>query len=172
MRYLQDPMVACFAPSSKHIIDKVVKQIDFKTALSIIEYGAGDGVVTKEIVKRMRTDAALVAFEPNEDMFSELTSITDKRFTAINDVAQNSSLYIAAMNADLILASIPFSIIDDTPALLESISQRLKQSGKMIIFHQYNPLKLKNVLPQFFRSITMEFEPRNTIPSFIFVCEK
>jgi phospholipid N-methyltransferase len=168
---LKDPMIAAVLPSSRYVVNKVIKKIDFSNAKMIVEHGAGDGVVTKEIVKRMRKDARLFAFEPNDEMYAKLTRINDKRVTTVKDFAQNSGKYLSG-KADLMLASIPFSMIGNRRGLLRSLSDNLKEDGKLIIFSQYNPDKLKKDLPAHFSRIETDVELRNVPPAFMFTCQK
>ncbi|MEM1215016.1 MAG: ribosomal RNA adenine dimethylase, partial [Bacteroidota bacterium] len=63
--------VGTVTPSSRFLCESMLKGIDFSKAKFLVELGAGDGVVTKHILKRMRPDARLLAFEVQPD-FCEL----------------------------------------------------------------------------------------------------
>ena len=41
------------APSSKYLIQKCLKNVNFDKAEVILEFGVGDGVITEEILKRL-----------------------------------------------------------------------------------------------------------------------
>ena len=63
-RFLQRPFqIASIIPSSQALVERVSKKIDFENARVIAEYGPGEGVHTREIVRRMRPDADLLVFE-------------------------------------------------------------------------------------------------------------
>src|SRR3954451_2869558 len=63
-RFLQRPFqIASIIPSSQALVDRVSNKIDFANAHVIAEYGPGEGVHTREIVRRMRPDAELLVFE-------------------------------------------------------------------------------------------------------------
>ena len=63
-RFLQRPFqIASIIPSSKALVDRVAAKMDFTRARVIAEYGPGEGVHTREIVRRMRRDAQLLLFE-------------------------------------------------------------------------------------------------------------
>jgi phospholipid N-methyltransferase len=60
-------MLGSLVPSSPFLIKRVLRRIDWGTARVIVEYGAGVGTFTSEILRRMRPDAILIAFETNDD---------------------------------------------------------------------------------------------------------
>ena len=63
-RFLQRPFqIASIIPSSQALVERVSRKIDFDDARVIAEYGPGEGVHTREIVRRMRPDAELLVFE-------------------------------------------------------------------------------------------------------------
>src|SRR5215831_2072717 len=47
-------MIGWFLPSSRFVVDTVLKQIDWANARVIAEYGPGLGTFTREILRRMR----------------------------------------------------------------------------------------------------------------------
>ncbi len=169
--FLRDPMVAAISPSSRYVVEKVLKNIDFKRVSAVIEYGSGDGIVTKEVLKRLRLGGRFFAFEPNEELFQQLKMIKDNRLVAVKDLAENSQRYVKG-DADLILASIPFSKISRRSKLLRAMSQELRDDGRLIIYAQHNPVRLRKDLPKHFSKVEMQFEPRNFPPCFIFVCQE
>ena len=57
-RFLQRPFqIASIIPSSKALVERVADKIDFTRARVIAEYGPGEGVHSREIARRMRSDA-------------------------------------------------------------------------------------------------------------------
>ena len=85
----------------------------------------------------------------------------------MEDVAKNLSLY-AFDSCDLIVSSIPFSLIDkkDREDVVKNSYKSLKEEGKFIIFHQYSVL-MKKPLQKYFKNIKIDFEPRNLFPCFV-----
>ena len=57
-------------PSSRFLVDNLLKHVDWSAARLIVEYGPGVGTFTGEILRRMRPDAQLIAIELN-DQFVE-----------------------------------------------------------------------------------------------------
>src|SRR3979411_1284978 len=63
-RFLQRPwQIASIVPSSKALVERVSSKIDFDHARVIAEYGPGEGVHSREIARRMRSDSQLLLFE-------------------------------------------------------------------------------------------------------------
>ena len=56
-------MVGAVAPSSKFLMKKRLKSVDFSKAKVIVELGPGTGVFTKGILDKMTDDAKLFSFE-------------------------------------------------------------------------------------------------------------
>ena len=63
-RFLQRPFqVASIIPSSKALVKKVARKMDFSEPRVIAEYGPGEGVHSREIARRMSPDSQLLLFE-------------------------------------------------------------------------------------------------------------
>src|SRR5207249_3618395 len=56
---------ASFFPSSRCLASALVRAIDFTTAQTIVELGAGTGAVTSEILRRMSPNCLLYALDLN-----------------------------------------------------------------------------------------------------------
>jgi phospholipid N-methyltransferase len=68
----------------------MLQPIDFARAQVIVELGAGNGIFTHEILRRMRPDAVLICFEIHPKFCEMLReNISDKRFMLIEDSAEN-----------------------------------------------------------------------------------
>ena len=59
-------MLGSIWPSSRYLVDEVLRPIDWERAGVIVEYGPGVGTITSEILRRMRPDAHLIVIETNE----------------------------------------------------------------------------------------------------------
>ena len=72
--YLKErKQIGSLMPSSRFLVKKMCRKIDFSTATNIIELGPGTGVFTKEILNMARKDAKIFVFELNEDFFELLS---------------------------------------------------------------------------------------------------
>ena len=162
--------------SSKYLCEKMVAPVDFENSKVIVELGAGDGVVTKYILERMRPDATLLTFEVNEKFAKIIQDrIKDERMVLITDSAEKLPEYLAKhnfTNADNIISALPFvSLPDELGAVIKNKSKDvLKKGGRFVQIH-YSLLE-KSSYEKIFGNVDISFEPRNIPPAFIFVCEK
>lgn len=171
---LKDYKVGAITKSSPHTVRAILKKVRPGYKL-VVEYGAGDGVITKELLSRLPGDAKVVAVELNKDFLPLLNDIKDDRLAVKNeDVVRLSEDFSAAglKTADAVISGIPFSFFN--PATRERIvrnTHRNLRDGGAFIVYQYSPLMLP-VLKKYFRHVSLSVEPRNVFPYFIMVAEK
>lgn len=170
---LKNYKVGTFTPSSKYVIKKIIKEIKPNHKF-IIEYGAGNGVITKEILKILPPDGKLIAIELNGDLIKELEKINDKRLTIIKGDAVEISKNLKTLlpTIDVAISTLPFAIIK--PKQIEEIIKNtydaLPKQGIFIIC-QHFPIIFK-YLDIFQKNVKWKFEPRNSIPYFIITAKK
>ena len=118
-RFLQRPFqIASIIPSSKALVKKVARKMDFSKPRVIAEYGPGEGVHSREIARRMSADSQLLLFELDAAFSRDLQRqfADDPRVHVINgDAAQTSGRTRSAAGipqCDYILSGIPFSILE------------------------------------------------------------
>src|SRR5689334_19820931 len=71
--FLHPYMLGSIVPSSRYLVNQVLERVDWERAQVIVEYGPGVGTFTGEILKRMRSDARLIAIEMNPDFVKFLS---------------------------------------------------------------------------------------------------
>ena len=168
-------MLGSIVPSSRFLIKQLLEPINFARARVIVEYGPGVGVITAELLRRMRSDAALIAIEMNPDFVSYLrNSITDKRLQVVEGsaVAVDEILRrFGYTQADYIISGIPFSTI---PApLRERILRKtrdLLEPGGAFLVYQFSTRVLQD-LKRIFGYVGRRFEPLNVLPAHLFICQ-
>jgi phospholipid N-methyltransferase len=175
--FLERPkQIGSVFPSSRYLIHEMLKNIDFKNAKCIIEYGPGTGCVTKEILKRARNDCKILCFELNRKMHRHISeSIKDKRLILINDSAENILKHLSRLGikkGDFIVSGIPFYNLQENKknAIIEETEKALNENGKFVFFRYFT--NFKSYLYSSFSKITTSFIPLNIPPCFVFVCEK
>jgi phosphatidylethanolamine/phosphatidyl-N-methylethanolamine N-methyltransferase len=176
-RFLQKPFqVASIVPSSRALVERVSDKIDFEKARVIAEYGPGEGVHTREIVRRMRPDAQLLIFELDAAFSRDLERqfADDPRVHVCNRdaAALPDELHRRGISScDYILSGIPFSIlkIDKKRALLQKTHDALSEDGAFIIYQVTNELKQHATL---FRQADSEYCLQNIPPMFVTVFRK
>jgi phospholipid N-methyltransferase len=171
-RFLQRPFqIASIVPSSKALVERVASKIDFNRARVIAEYGPGEGVHSRNIAKRMRSDARLLLFELDPVFCRDLERqfAGDPRVIVLNRNASDLPIEMAARrinHCDYILSGIPFSILelDKKRALLQSTYDALAPGGSFIIYQVTNELKQHATV---FDQAKSEYCLQNIPPMFI-----
>lgn len=164
------------APSSRYLMRGMLQPIDFAKAKVIVELGAGNGIFTHEILRRMRPDAVLLCFEIHPT-FCELLrgNIQDKRFILIEDSAEFLDVYLQHSGlgeADYVVSAIPFVALPDALAqdIVGGCFKKLKKGGLFIQFHY--SAHIRHFYKRIFGEVKIRFIPLNLPPAFIMICEK
>lgn len=165
-------MLGAAFPSSQFVVDKVLAPIDFENARLIVEYGAGIGNISIEILRRMHKDAKLLVFEINEDLIEFLqTEYHDDRLIASGRSAADVEEVLREHNLgqpDYVISSIPFSTMPPKIAnqIAEATKTILKPSGKFLVY-QYRS-KILDFLTPYFKHIDRSYELVNVPPVRLF----
>jgi phospholipid N-methyltransferase len=176
-RFLQRPFqIASIMPSSRALVERVADKIDFDRARVIAEYGPGEGVHSREIARRMRSDAQLLLFELDPHLSRDLQRqfADDPRVHVLNQDAAalpHEMKRRGIGECDYILSGIPFSIlqIDKKRALLQKTYESLAAGGSFIIYQVTNELKQHATI---FDEADSEYFLQNIPPMFITVFRK
>lgn len=171
---LKDYRVGAPTVSSSYTIKKVLKAIrpDYKY---IVEYGAGDGAVTKEILRRLPPDGRLVVIELNPDFIEELNQITDERLKIIHGDIVLISKNLKKLDLpriDMIISNVPFSFLKTKEKeLVVCRASRVLSPKGLFLVYQYSPI-LMPLLKKYFSCVRLNFEPRNFPPYFFMAARK
>jgi phospholipid N-methyltransferase len=167
-------MLGSVVPSSRFLVNDLLRQVDWDRARVLVEFGPGVGTITREILKRMRKDSVLVVIEVNTDFVQHLDStIADPRLRIVHGSAAHVRRILGEQNlapADYIISSLPYSIMSESLRQEVVIESRnaLKAQGSLLVF-QYT----RTVLPYLkssFSSVTQGFQLFNILPARIFHC--
>src|ERR1044072_7111668 len=142
-RFLQSPFqVASIIPSSKALVKKVARKMDFSEPRIIAEYGPGEGVHSREIARRMPPGAELLLFELDAAFSRDLQRqfADDPRVHVVNGDAARLPEELERRgipHCDYILSGIPFSILEikKKRALLGRRYEAQAAGGSLIIYH-------------------------------------
>jgi phospholipid N-methyltransferase len=173
--FLKHPwMLGSVIPSSPFLVNDLLRQVDWERARVLVEYGPGVGTITKEILKRMRPDATLIAIELNDDFVAYLGShVHDSRLRVVHGSAAHVRRILAEQGltpADYIISGLPYSIMPDAVrrTIVEESRQALEAKGSMLLF-QYTRILLP-CLESYFSSVEQDFQLFNILPALIFHC--
>jgi phospholipid N-methyltransferase len=167
-------MLGSVIPSSRFLVNDLLNQIRWERAQLIVEYGPGVGTITQEILRRMRTDAVLVAIELNEEFVTFLREqINDPRLHAVHASARDVREILRKLGqsrADYIISGIPYSTIPAAVRweILQESRQLLQPEGALLVY-QFTSTVLP-YLKSSFSSVQQNFQFLNVMPARIFYC--
>ena len=171
--FLANPRrVGSVIPSSRRLIQRLLGQTDWQNVKVAVEYGPGTGGVTRAMLAKLGPDARLFAFEINSDFVDFLRQeIPDPRLTLIAASAETVGTVLAAAGVeycDVAVSSLPFSIMPVTvrQAIVRATAAILAPGGRLIGY-QYSTTWLRELRNEF-RHVTVQIEPRNWPPAFVF----
>jgi len=159
--------------SSKYVCEKMVREANLGDSKIVVELGAGDGVITKHILKRLHPDARLFAFEFNSKFVVELNQIEDERLIVVDrDVVDIQSILLEyeVEKVDHIISAIPFVLIPEEKSLeiIKACKKVLKNGGRFVQLHY--SLMIKKMYDNLFDRVSVGFVMRNVPPAWIFTC--
>ena len=172
---ISDYRVAALTASSKFVVNQILDRLREISPRYVVEYGPGDGVITREILKLLPEDGRLIAIETNDEFCNELEKIADKRFTLIRgnvlDVAKDYSK-LGVDYADAVVSGIPFTYFNPTSRenVIADTHRGLNEAGVFIVY-QFSPL-VRPILKKNFSKVSTQFELRNFPPYFIMEARK
>lgn len=154
-------------PSSPALCEAMVKTVDWSTpSLLVAELGAGDGVLTRHILKAMNHDASLSAYEINSIFYADLEGINDDRL-----VVKKVSAEILDQSYNVIFSCLPFLSLPLRVSLriLRATVQILEQTGGTFVLFQYTQ-RMERVLSRYF-NWERKLVFKNFPPAYVYVCQ-
>jgi len=167
-------MLGSVVPSSRFLVNDVLSAVDWEQARVIVEFGPGVGTMTREILRRMRRDATLVAIELNPAFVDFLDQeIDDPRLRVVNASAGEVRAVLDSLGAgraDCIISGIPYTNMPEATRqeILKESRQALSPEGALLVY-QFT----RTVLPYLessFGSVRQRFQLLNIFPARIFHC--
>ena len=168
-------MLGSIVPSSRFLIRELLNPVDWTRARVIVEYGPGVGVITAEVLRRMRPDGVLIAIEMNPDFVSYLRgALTDTRLRVVEGSAESVDEILRRFGqrqADYIISGIPFSTIPapQRERILHKTRAVLAPGGAFHVY-QFSTRVLED-LRRVFGYVARKFEPLNVLPAHLFFCQ-
>jgi len=167
-------MLGSIWPSSRYLVDEVLRPVDWERAKVIVEYGPGVGTITTEILRRMRPDAHLVAIETNETFVKFLkSSFADSRLHLVNESAADVGSILERLNlppAQYVVSGIPLGSMPEAirTDIVAKTRAALAPGGQFLVY-QFTSRVLP-VLQRTFEEVSRSMEKRNIPPAHLFVC--
>jgi len=145
---------------------------------NVVEYGAGDGRVTAELLNIMPADGTLLALEINPEFCEALAEMGEEtgderlmvRRRDIVEFVQNGARELPRIDA--IVSGIPLSFHSaEERAMIVARTRELLAPGGVFIVYQVSPVFFPAV-KRTFPKAKLIVSPRNLPPYFIAVAEK
>jgi phosphatidylethanolamine/phosphatidyl-N-methylethanolamine N-methyltransferase len=174
--FWDDRSIGSVTPSSRFLVERMVKSSSLEDAKLVIEYGPADGVITRDLLKAMRPDARLIAVEFNEKFHAALLDkVKDPRLTALRGDVREIDKLLAAHGVtavDRIVSCVPFALFTgrERHEILTKTSNLLGPGGRFVAFGYTT--HLIPMLKDYFSDVDIQFEVRNIPPSFVFTALK
>lgn len=161
--------------SSPALCRAAIEGINFQEARVIVELGAGDGVITKHILKRLRPDGIVLAFEVAPDLCDDMHAIGDPRLLVVRDSAENIQQHLdthALGQVDAVVSAIPFAVLppDVGKRIVAAARDCLKPGGRYKQIHY--SLKTRSYYREAFGNVDTHWVPWNLPPAFVLSCIK
>ncbi len=169
-------MTGSVAPSSRFLIHRMLSKVDWTSAELVLEYGPGVGIFTIEILRRMRSDARLVAIEMNLEFVQFVEHwVRDPRLAVVLGSAGDADKILAANQlppADYIISSLPYAAmpVPVREAIVRKAREVLRPGGALISYH-YSKGMIRT-LQSVYGSVDIDFEPINIPPAWVCCCRK
>ena len=161
------------APSSRFLVERLLRHVDWDKANVFVEYGPGVGTFTLELLDRMGPDSHVVVLETNEKFVRVLKEVEDPRL----HVAHRSAAEVAQVlgelglgRPDYILSGIPLSLLSrkDRLHVLNETREILKggedEEDGVFLVYQFRRAIIR-YLREVFPRIASEWEPLNIPPA-------
>lgn len=173
--YLRNPkMLGAIVPSSRFVVDEVLRKVQWSEARVVIEYGPGAGTFTAEILHRMRPDGILVVIELNSAFVRFLRkNFVDPRLRVVEGSAGDVDRALAQLghsSADYVISGIPFSTMPacERDDIINKTQKVLRPGGAFLVYQVSGAVGPH--LQRAFSTVVRGFEPVNLIPLRLFYC--
>ena len=171
--FLKNPvMVGSIIPSSRVLIDRMLRPVDWESTRLFVEYGPGVGTFTRPILERLPADAKLVTVDTNAEFTRYLReAIDDPRLVPVTGSAADIEKILLERDlgsADYVLSGLPFSTLPPGvgDAIGEATANVIRPGGAFLVY-QFSPKVLEFIKPHFKR-IERGFEWINVPPATLF----
>jgi len=172
---IKDKNVASVTPTSANVVQAICDRLDFGRDVFLVEYGAGTGVFTYEILRRMSPGSKLLAFETNTELATELAKKNDSRLIVSNQSATEVMTIIKQRklpSPDYVLSGIPFSFLNTRlrKRLVINTRNALLPGGRFLVYQA--SWLMKDTIERVFGNCSTESFLRNLPPMFLMDAEK
>lgn len=171
-RFFSSPKkIGSITPSSRFLVNTLLESIPWYEIHTIVELGAGTGVVTREIERRKFENCLAVIFEMDPYLRNQLKKENPHRIICSDALKLRDELkMLDTQRVECIVSSLPFANFtqDERFTILQQI-RNILSPGQLFIAYQYS-LQMKPLLNEFFQQVEVHFVPFNLPPAFVYIC--
>ena len=167
--------IGAIAPSSRFLAKNILSDINFEDTQIILEFGTGNGAITKHILKRLPENSRLISLEINEQFYKHCqVKFKDyENFEVHNHSAITFEDVLATHGiekVDHLISSLPLAILpkNDLDILFDKIPHYIEDNGSFIQY-QYSLNKYR-FLKDIFETVKLGFTFTNIPPAFVYKC--
>ncbi|HEY7126695.1 MAG TPA: methyltransferase domain-containing protein [Ktedonobacterales bacterium] len=173
-KFVHSPrMIGSVTPSSVFLVRAMLAPIPWHSIQTIVELGAGTGVMTRGIRRQLAPSGTALLFEQDAEMCSLLRQSYPEWIVepTAERLAEALTSY-GIQQVDCIVSGLPFANFTQytRQEILANVLQALKPGGLFIAF-QYS-LQMKKQFCAHFDPISITFVPLNVPPAFVYVCRQ
>jgi len=185
-------VTASVFPSSRFLAMAMLEQVDFRKTRTVVELGAGTGVITQEILRRMTPDSRLLTLEINRNFVRHLrVHCQDRRMTLLQADATDllhqlyanrtgpihaviSSLGLTAMSPEQRARIVQAAELCLAPAGIMTQFQYLTSQAPVpdLMKAQIRRFQGGHFLKRYFPSVSAKVVLLNLPPAVVFTCRK
>ncbi|HAJ94489.1 MAG TPA: methyltransferase type 11 [Synergistaceae bacterium] len=170
-KFCSDPRsIGSIAPSSPYLTESILSSVKWEKVRTAVEFGAGTGVFTTEIIKRIKCHTKLYVFEKEPELRRLLQVKTGLNIYSdavdLSDILESEGL----KHVDLIISSLPYTVLPKniTDKIINGIIKHLDPKGSFIAY-QYS-LHMKESFENIFNNVNAKFVLLNFPPAFVYEC--
>jgi len=183
LQAIRDPQhIGAFTPSSKRLAELITDNADLENAKIIVELGPGEGVFTKQIIKKRAVDSVYFTIEHNLQ-FTRIMKFKYPHIETFHNSAEHIEEYLHMLGynqCDRIISGLPWTAFDDAlqETILSHICKSLAPAGLFLTFSYYpfNYLSrgtlFRQKLYDYFSDVKETKIVMNFPPAFVYICRK
>lgn len=173
-KFIQSPTsIGSVVPSSRFLVEAMVRHVDWRSVRTVVELGAGTGVITQYIQKLKHSECRAIIFESDPQLLKRL----QKSYPTLCYSSNAEDIYPIIKNlglhpVDCVISSLPFANFnqDSRDKIMDGVEALLKPGGRFVAF-QYS-LQMRKQLAERFEQVDVDFVPFNLPPAFVYQCIK
>ncbi|MDQ0338928.1 phospholipid N-methyltransferase [Caldalkalibacillus uzonensis] len=173
--FLHSPtQVGSVVPSSSFMVRKITDLVARSTPSTVVEFGAGTGVITRELNHYCEENQATLMIFEKDDKLRDYLSEQFPHLPIYSDALHLPKVLQkqGKKQVDCIVCGLPFTLFPQElrDQFFELIYSSLTDDGALVMY-QFS-WHMRKALKQKFGSVELNFIPLNIPPAFVYYCKK